>query len=188
MLNKHLICPKDTDLYEIVKRGFQISDTPVENTVFDKHDACEKRCQAVNENGMSYKHVVVEISDFSGYKNEDNGGALYLVNTGVSCIGTAYKECSSSQKGGGAIFLYNKRETINTIEFFGVKISSCSAVFGGGAYVYSKCKESVVTFKDCIFKENTAMAKGDNDFSGSGAIYLTVAAVNIINNVFINYK
>lgn len=187
--NKELICPKDTDLYERVKRGFQISDTPVEDIVLDNVESCKetdaKHCQTINDED-TYKHVVIEVTKFTDFKSSDNGGAVYLVNTGVLCVDATYSRCSSTEKGGGgAIFLYNNE---NDIDFIGVKINSCSAAFGGGAYVYSKCKDTLVTFKGCTFKGNKAKSSGSDDFFGGGAIYMTVAAARLCENIFSNNK
>lgn len=179
--SRDLLCKKGTALYNRIKKYFQISDTPKEDIVFDDAEKCKesetKRCQTVNQQ-ETYEHVTIEVSSFTNFKNDDNGGAVYLVNTGVTCIGTTYSECSSNNKGGGAIFFYNKVDVDNEAEFIGVTIESCSAVFGGGAYVYSKSERNEVLFHGCTFKGNkahTSASEGNNGLFGGGAIYLTAS-------------
>lgn len=186
-----LLCPKDTILYQRVRYGFQNSDAPKDDIVFDSADSCKdsasKRCQTVNKDNV-YEHVSIEISKFENFDNDDNGGAVYLVNTGVTCIGSTYSNCKSKSAGGGAIFLFNDiKDIVNYAKFEGITVNSCSAVFGGAAYVYSSSDKNEVTFTSSKFSGNTAQTKGNSKgLFGGGALYLTINVGKIKDCEFIS--
>lgn len=187
-----LLCPKDSILYQRIRQGFKNTDGPKDDIVFDDVDSCKnsasKRCQLVNQ-GNSPEHVNIEISKFENFDNNDNGGAVYLVNTALTCIGTTYSNCKSRSAGGGAIFLFNDfQSATDTTTFERVTIKSCSAVFGGAAYVYLSSEKYDAVFTNSKFRDNTAQTKGNGNFYGGGALYLTINVGKIDNCEFINNK
>ena len=185
-----LLCPKDSILYQRIRQGFMNTDGPKDDIVLDNVDSCKNsvstRCQVVNQDN-AHEHVKIEISKFENFDNNDNGGAVYLINTGVTCIGTTYSNCKSRSAGGGAIFLFNELQSVtDSVTLEGVTIKSCSAVFGGAAYVYLSSDKIDAIFTNSKFSDNTAQAKGNGNFYGGGALYLTVNVGKIDNCEFIN--
>ena len=98
-----------------------------------------------------------------------------LVNQGLTCIGTTFKNCVSSNGGGGSIFIYNKDPAkTNKVSFKNLVIQSCEALFGGGAFIYSISEESVVMIESCRFISNSINKEGKNGLVGGSALYLFV--------------
>ena len=172
-----LLCNKSSDLYQRVRYGFQNSDTPKDDIVFNDVDKCKtdnNRCQTVvSEN--THEHVVIEASTFKEFKNEDNGGANYFVNCGVTLNNDKFIKCESTKAGGGAIFIMNDLDLVNHITLENIVIESCTAVFGGAAYIYASSPNNRVNLTSCSFKKCIAQKSASNagDLFG-GALYLTV--------------
>ena len=109
----------------------------------DKCKADNNRCQIV-VTGNAHEHVVFETSAFNGFKNEDNGGANCYVNCGVTLNKEKFIQCQSTKAGGGAIFIMNDLDLVNRITLENIEIESCSAVFGGAAYIYASSPNNQV--------------------------------------------
>lgn len=150
---------------------------PIENRYVQKDENAEQ------------KHFIIEETTITGNKVTENGGAVLLVNQGLTCVSTTFKNCVSSNGGGGSIFIYNKDPVkTNKVSFKNVVIQSCEALFGGGAFIYSISEESVVMIESCQFISNSANNEGKNGFVGGSALYLVVKDGQVNDCLFSNNK
>ncbi|KAK8840437.1 hypothetical protein M9Y10_030642 [Tritrichomonas musculus] len=138
-------------------------------------DVSDNRCHIVKDpNVEADKNIAVQIvaTKFTNMKNEE-GGAIHLENCGLLCTNECqFIECNSPQGGGGAIYINNPTNMINTVKLQGLKFSSCTAPFGGAVFIKSVAEINVVTIISCTFTGNKATATQGN-FGGS-ALYLCV--------------
>lgn len=84
------------------------SDNKTENT---GQFHCEKTMNPVIEPNFV---VQVIVSEFKNLENDD-GGAIHLINCGFSCDKTVFTECKSNNSGGGAIYINNGNDLLNGV-------------------------------------------------------------------------
>ncbi|KAK8846429.1 hypothetical protein M9Y10_020450 [Tritrichomonas musculus] len=149
---------------------------------------CEqnKHCENVNE-GDKPVHVTIDITRFDSFKSDKSGGALHIVNCGISGNDISFSNCTSEKGGGGAIYVFNNKELENPITLKKMTFSSCKATFGGAVYIYSIDEKSLVTIESCNFIKNEILNTNDsgNNLKGGSAIYLTVKKGIVRDSSFI---
>lgn len=185
--NEHLCDKSNTALYNRIKIGFQNTCPAIPDLIISEEKCeTEKRCQNVNTDNK-YQHVTIEMTKFNKFQNEDNGGAIYMHNTGLSISGATFTNCVSKTGGGGGIFIYNDLDMANDASLASLKLNSCQAAFGAGVYIYSSSKTNIIVVEKCQFKENTVYApKSGSSFYGGSAVYLTISEGDLHDCTFIN--
>lgn len=172
------LCNKENKaLYERIKIGFQNECPPRPDFIFDDNKCpIDKGCHNSNKE-ESYEHVVVTQTTFNKCVHEDNGGAIYLFNTGITFNDATISNCESKTAGGGGIYIYNDLDMYNHASLSKLKIDSCKAAFGAGLYMYIKSVSNIVSIKGCSFNDNTVyeQVSNSNVFFGGSGVYLTVA-------------
>lgn len=133
------------------------------------------------------KHVIVKVNvtNFSGYKHDENGGAIHIINGGIYCNNSEFNSCESG-KAGGAIYIHNVFEYSYGLNLENLDFNNCQADYGGAVYIYSKSVKSVANVKYCNFNGNKATAPKsttNNNFGGS-AIFLMIHEGNFDSNTF----
>ncbi|KAK8899272.1 hypothetical protein M9Y10_001583 [Tritrichomonas musculus] len=135
-----------------------------------------------DQNITDDKTVTLEIkqTNFSHYNNEKDGGAISLINCGFECEKTEFNECTST-KGGGAIF-YSNEKLNGILNLIDITFVSCSAVFGGAAYVCSPT--APVYIVNCNFNDLHLLEPGENagEYHGGSALFLSFEYGSVRNN------
>ena len=137
------------------------------------------------------KNVVIDVirSNFTGYIEEENGGAIHVINCGVRCNGTEFIDCESINGGGGGIYIKNNATIKQNITLINLLVLRCKSNYGGGAFLYSGNKESGVLIKSCIFQYNEAKLRhSDNHLFGGGSVFLTALNSDVIDSKFEHSK
>lgn len=163
------------------------SDLPIPDVVFN-NDNCNtnNRCNyTVNEERITF--VLVAVTHFYKFiQNEEDGGAIFLINCGINCVGATFNDCVSSVGGGGAIYIKNKFNIENNILLLNNKFNQCRAVYGGAVYLYSASEVADVSVRLCIFEynENINFANKDPDLNGGSAIFVSLKTGSISECTF----
>ena len=133
---------------------------------------CVKIMKPENE---QERNVVVNVvvSEFKELEN-DNGGAIHLINCGINCDKTVFTLCKSINGGGGAVYVHNSQDLLNDVILKGLTFDRCEALFGGGIYVYSTFELNIVKINSCRFIETSSLSTSNDDLSGGNAIYINV--------------
>jgi len=107
----------------------------------------------------------------AGGANDGNGGGFRSSSKYTTVVNTTFTNCTSLRNG-GAIALSNGNAV--KAELYGVTISGCSAVTGGG--IHAQCKQLVISDSydvdangNPIFANGTAKAPGGTDLSSGAA-------------------
>lgn len=77
--------------------GFVLNGTifqPFNNTCVDN-----EHCDLDNSNGTDYGHIEIIKPEYNGTTSESNGGALNIINNGVTLINSTFTSCKSSEGG-----------------------------------------------------------------------------------------
>lgn len=110
--------------------------------------------------------------------NKEDGGAIYLINCGINCIGVTFNGCVSSIGGGGAIYIKNTFNIENNINLLKNKFDQCKAVYGGAIYLYSASEVADISVRSCNFEYNvninSYLANTIPDFKGGSAIFVSL--------------
>lgn len=117
--------------------------------------------------------VVIETSNFSRVENNENGGAVYVKNAGLTCNDITFDGCNSKQGGGGGLFIKNDIEQASEISIKNVSFANCRANFGGAAFIESTSIQIGVNIIDCTFTSCQSMADGFSSFTGGNGLYIT---------------
>lgn len=134
------LCKNNEPLYNRINEGF--SDFCYEKTPTLAKDndtwTIENHCQFINKD-EEYKHVNVTRSDFSGFKHDDNGRAIHIINAGMTLDTGTFKECNSKNGGGGGggIYIYNQQDISNRVSIKNSNFYLCRAAFGGAIFVFT---------------------------------------------------
>lgn len=148
----------------------------------------DKRCNFTNENEKTVL-VHITISHFNNLHQIDkNGAAISLIDCGLSCKGSTFKNCDSTQGGGGAIYIKNKFDVSNSIFLEKLIFNECKAVYGGAVYIYSSSDKSSAIIKSCTFESNENVQDDTNlvekNLFGGSAVFMTVKQGQLMRNKF----
>ena len=150
------------------------------------------RCQySADENDKS---VVIHVlrTNFTDYKNESNGGAIYIFNCGFYIHKIIFTRCLTLNGGGGAIYIKETHALEHNITFDACLFTGCKAVFGGACYIYCSSDVNDVTITGCTFSSNVAYKRNSNNdgsmLYGGSSLFLTVRNSFIGKSNFVSNK
>ena len=134
------------------------------------------------------KNITVQIlsSNFTDYYDDDEGAAIRVVNCKFKGNGTYFYNCVST-KSGGAIYISNSNtDIVNNISLQYCQFIRCEADFGGAVFIHSGNAENEILILCCLFLENRCNAGKSSNISsyGGSAVFLSVAAVDVVNCTF----
>ena len=164
---------------------------PSNELIIDSTQTCtsQKHCENQNTNEDVTLHVKISYSLFEDFHYTKDGGAIRLINCGLSGENAQFKKCYSEEGGGGGIFIVNEKIDSLPITLSNIKFTSCSAEYGGAIYIYSISDFSPVLINSCQFTRNTATSTNErNQFYGGSAVYLTIKNCDVNNCLFSNNK
>lgn len=138
-------------------------------------------------------YIYLLVSNFTNYEKDLDGSAVPLVYCGIHYYYTFYIDCVSHSGGGGAIYIKNTFDMINNATFINVSFINCSANYGGAAFIYSSSELFDVSFFNCYFESNKALAISSTDdknknLFGGNALFLICRQTNISNCTFVRNK
>lgn len=150
----------------------------------NENHRCEKKATNSNKNIQVY----VKVTKFNGFNNDDNGGAIHIVDAALKVNQSDFDKCTSNNGGGGAIYVSNSYEITNeyvleslkTVEVF----NECSAKYGGAVYIYASSKKISASITRCFFKGNEAVGTSSDDKFGVSAIFIPVFNGYLLCNKF----
>lgn len=139
-----------------------------------------QRCDLNSTNGSVEKPAVtLSKLQFNKLNTELNGGAIHIINYDFTGYDLTIVECTAQTGGGGGIYIYLDKEIEAAIKLEKLKLSKCSAVYGGAIFAYTKIEANMIDIYNCEFNGNNAnenpTADGDIYYGGS-AVFM--AAVN----------
>lgn len=174
-----------------IESGFSDTcDLPSIGDIIRDETKCtiEDHCQTVVDE-ESYTHVHIIRTDFFDFYHEDNGGTIYIKNSGMSCQNAFFESCNSTNGGGGGIYIYNDLKITNKIVLAKIDFSSCKAAFGSAIYIYELYKKVSILLDTCSFKRNEVYPKSStSSFYGRSAIYITATNSKITFCRFLRNK
>lgn len=135
--------------------------------------------------------VSIYISEFKNVYHNDKGGAIHIVNGGLSCEETKFTHCQSSNGAGGAIYLSNDYNYQNSFNLNELVFTDCKAQYGGCIYLYHVSSNIDAKITRCEFHDSQALATKQNPFNGKyggGAIYITSPYCDMTGCKFYNIK
>lgn len=149
-------------------------------------------CDLDNINGTDYGQYDREEVKYEGTESPSNGGALRIINHGVSIVNSNFTSCKSTEGSGGAIYIYNNIEDETktySITIINLSFAECSAIYGGAVFIYSPSKDSPISIKSCNFTENVARGTTNtNNLYGGSALYLVCVSSEIVDCKFNHNK
>lgn len=155
-----------------------------DGTIEIQPDQCNQKYRC-DQNITENKYVVLDVKEtnFTNYQNEDDGGAISLINCGFDCAQATFDKCTSN-KAGGAIFFLNLLQQQSDLNLENNNFVNCSAVFGGAAYVCSSWAYIKIHF--CDFQRMSLLPPGPNagEFYGGSALFLTFSNGDVKDNKF----
>ena len=132
----YLIC-KECSPYYHINNGICVQDPPCElyeDESFYLLDKCD-----YTEKEVKYAYIYVLLAKFTKQiNNDDNGGAVHIIDCGIQCNDTCFIDCISPSGCGGAIYVNNSFNMINNATFVNVLFLRCKALAGGAVFVYEK--------------------------------------------------
>ena len=169
-----------------------ITPEPIESTDIIPIDVnrtesdINKRFESEITNSTNYV-VKIEDTNFSSINYDKNGGAVYIVNSGLQCNKITFNDCTTNEAG-GAVYIKNVNDQSNSIEFNDISFSNCTAKYGGALYVLSTSPKVPVKIENCKFEGNIATSNDiSNSFQyGGNSIFLTIKRGLIKMNTFID--
>ena len=173
--------------------GFNLNGTVCESS---SSICTSDRCELDNTDGTYYQNITLDSTTtpaFSGSYNTESGGAVRLVNAGLTCIGVTFTNCKS-QKAGGGIYIYNNIKTEDekitySINLNGLEFKGCEASYGAAVFIYSPLETSPIRITSCIFDSNLLSSSSTSGkFYGGSALYIVSKNAEIIASKFINNK
>lgn len=156
-----------------------------------KNITIDYRCDFTSNNDPNSLIYVLR-SNFYDFKNESNGGAIYIKNSGFLGNFVNFTKCISNNGGGGAIYIKNSHALNNNVILENITFSYCVAAFGGACYIYQNSEENNVLILFCTFENNKAtkkkpIDKNDELFGGS-SVFLSARNGNVTKSKFITAK
>lgn len=151
------------------------------------------RCEIGNDDDKTLKNFTIDstvIPTFEGSTNKGSGGAVHLVNVGLTANEVTFDKCTSENGGGGGIYIFNNAppaESSYPIKLTKLTFSQCKANFGAGLYIYSSSDNNPVIIELCKFISNEATSS-TGKIKGGSAIYLTAKVAEINDCEFVNNK
>ena len=148
---------------------------PYTEIVIEENEcSSENRCDVTNNEPRPI-HVYINISKFDGFnKTTEDGGAIHLIDCGITCTDTPFKNCESKNGGGGAIYVKNELDYINNISLVDLTFENCKAQYGGAVYIYSSSSRVPVKVLNCKFNNNEVIETSGQEITGGSAVYLRV--------------
>ncbi|KAK8857425.1 hypothetical protein M9Y10_015830 [Tritrichomonas musculus] len=150
----------------------------------NENHRCEKKATNPNQNIQVY----VKVTKFNGFNNDDNGGAIHIVDAALKVNQSDIDKCTSNNGGGGAIYVSNSYEITNEYLFESLKtvevFNECSAKYGGAVYIYASSKKISASITRCFFKGNEAVGTSSDDKFGGSAIFMSVFNGYLLCNKF----
>lgn len=145
-------------------------------------DICEpnKRCD-IESDGTQQEFNITK-SEFINLTWEDSGAAIYFINCGINLDKTYFYNCSSTNGGGGGIYIYLNTTIVGTTSIKGCTFTKCKSYYGGAIYAYSNLAENKVLIDRCQFNYNDIIPSDstqDPNLYGGSAIYMTVKKGNV---------
>ena len=155
-------------------------------------------CELENTNSSNYQNITLSpelVPSFNGSTNDESGGAVRIVNSGLTCIDLSFTGCKS-QKGGGGIYIYNNIKTEDesvaySISFTGLTFEKCEASYGAAVFIYSPSESSPVQITSCIFESNqlsSSSSSSSSKFFGGSALYIVSKNSEIVDCTFSRNK
>ncbi|OHT01905.1 hypothetical protein TRFO_31200 [Tritrichomonas foetus] len=197
-------CPNSTDPTEPVQPSenptepIQPTEKPTENPP-KPGDLTPLECgKAVRkEDGQSTYSFYIDDCEFSGFSSSgsSNGGAICLKNYGLRCLNSRFSSCESKEGKGGAIFhqigaVSSQNTTEYVMEYYNCNFTSCTAVAGGGLYLYNTKSTNYIYVTKCTFNNNRATktdSSGDDEANanvGGGGLHFQGFHATISNCIF----
>ena len=175
------ICKENQNLEDRVIKGFSDYCDPQSDIIIKDKETCtiEDHCQNINKDSI-YAHVNIILSEFNNFTHDNNGGAVHMINTGLTIIDAKFDQCESKSAGGGGIYIYNDIEIPNKIILQKLNFNECKAVFGGAIYIYSSNEVTPALIDGCNFIGNSLNEGATSDLKGGSSIYLTTAGISEI--------
>ena len=160
-------------LFDLMKRlpSCSISDTTGNRTLHGR------RCEFQSDKKTNV--VRIARSNFTDISYTDDGGAIYILNSGFDCNSVEFKNCSSNE-GGGAIYIKNSFKQDKNISLNGFVFSECRAVFGGAVFIFSIFESNSVLINSFI--QNSAEKSNSNqnkNLLGGSDLFLAAENSNI---------
>ena len=179
--DKEYICDStNSALLNKLIRGFPYLCVLPDDIVLDDSNCTkDNRCQNIVTE-EEYHHVTVIRSEFTSFEHAENGGAIYMVNCGLTCKGGVFTTCKALNGGGGGIFIYNDLDIYNFVNLTDLHFESCQASFGGAVYVYTKSEYHETSIMRCTFEKNEVISSSSSKLFGGSAVYLTTLNAEII--------
>lgn len=139
-----------------------------------------KRATNPNQNIQVY----VKVTKFNGFNNDDNGGAIHIVDAALKVNQSDFDKCTSNNGGGGAIYVSNSYEITDEYVLEKLNFNECSAKYGGAVYLYASSKKISASITRCFFKGNEAVGTSSDDKFGGSAIFMSVFNGYLLCNKF----
>lgn len=147
-----------------------------------------KRYEKVVKNSEKPVILRIEACDFKElYQDSNNGGAIHLIDCGLSCKKSKFIKCSS-KSGGGAIYIKNDLDLVNTEEFEDILFTDCQATYGGAVYINTNSVNNIVSIKSCKFSSNQALISDSKTLLGGSAVFLAARKGIITDCTFVENK
>lgn len=97
-------------------------------------------------------------------------------------------ECTAQASGGG-IYIYLDKEIKDAIKLEKLKLSKCSAVYGGAIFAYTKIEANMIDIYNCEFNGNNANENPTADggiYYGGSAVFMAPVNGRIRKSKFSN--
>ena len=139
----------------------------------DKDCSPDFPCEKI-ENEPRPVHVFILNSSFIDFdRTSRSGGAVYLINCGLTCKFTPFTNCISNNGGGGGIYVNYDLDYRNNVSLSDLVFTKCKAKFGAAVCLLTKSFRVPICFKDCNFIRNELIESDDPSHDGN-AIYLDI--------------
>ena len=138
------------------------------------------RCTRDGSNDDTTMINIIRTS-FDQFTYKESGGAVHITNCGLKCKSATFKNCESSNGGGGAIYVKNKNRLANNVDLTKLTFVQCKSSYGGAMYIYSESEKNKVNIISCTFRSNSLLNSASDGKSGGSALYLTVKEGSIDN-------
>lgn len=97
-----------------------------------------------------------------------------------------FTNCTTTQGGGGVIYVENTYEFKNPINLIDLSFNECKAEYGGAVYIQCSSSTDKVLIMKCAFIGNVAEGiKGESKLYGGSAIYLSAPNIRLKSNKFV---
>ena len=171
------------------KEGYMLNGT----TCSSMNETCnDDRCDLDNSDGDTYMNITVTYPLYNESVSDESGGAIRLINYGITAENVTFTNCVSQKGGGGAIYIYNNIQKEDapsySIILTGLTFRECRANFGAAVYIFSPSETSPVQITSCIFDSNQLTSSSSSRLTGGSALYLTCKNADIVDCSFMRNK